>query len=222
MKILVVVPAYNEEKTIKDVVQSLKKFNFEIVVVDDGSTDRTGKLAQEAGAILLRHLINFGPGAAIKNGCDFARQEEADIVVTFDADGQHLAEDVPLLIQPILIGRAEIVNGTRFFRKQVIPLRRIILNQIANLATFVLFGIWLTDSQSGLKAFSRAAFKKIEIKSNSFAWASEIASEVRTKKIRFLEVPIRVRYSDYSLSKGQNFFVGLRTFLRLLFKKLLD
>lgn len=221
MNILVVVPAYNEEKTIKDVVLDLKKNGFNILVVDDSSSDRTASLAKEAGAQLLRHEINLGQGAAIKTGFEFAKLTQADIVVTFDADGQHLAEDIPLLIQPILEGQAEIVIGSRFLKKQNIPLSRYLMNQVANLVTFILFGFWSTDSQSGLKAFKSDVLRKVEIKACGFDWASEIISEIKRKKIKFKEVPIQVRYSQYSLSKGQNFFNGLKTFLRLLLRRLI-
>lgn len=221
MKILIIVPAYNEEKTIKDVILDLKRFGYEVLVVDDGSVDQTAKLAEEAGARVLRHFINLGQGAAIKTGFDFALKTDAKIVVTFDADGQHLVEDIPYLVQPILEGKIEVVNGSRFQQKQNVPFSRWLMNQVANLVTFILFGVYSTDSQSGFKVFSRKALEELEIKANGFDWASEVMAEIKRKKIKFLEAPIKVRYSRYSLSKGQNFFVGIKTFFGLLLKKLL-
>jgi len=222
MDTLVVIPAYNEEKTISEVVKNLKRFGYEVLVVDDGSTDQTAKIAEEAGAIVLRHLINLGSGAAIKTGLDFALERKTEIIVTFDADGQHYAEDIIKVVQPIKSNQAEVVVGSRFKKQQKIPLARRLMNWLANLITLFLFGLWVSDSQSGFKAFSRKALEEIEIKARKFDWSSEIVAELKSKKIKFLEVPIGVKYSDYSLSKGQNFFVGLKTFFRLLLKKLIS
>ncbi len=220
MKILVIVSAYNEEKTIKDIVLNLKRNGYDVLVVDDGSTDKTGELAQGAGAILLRHLINLGQGGAIQTGFDFALKFKPEIVVTFDADGQHFVSEIPKLIQPIIEDRADVIIGSRFLKNQQIPFPRLVMNWVANLVTFILFGLWLSDSQSGFKAFRVSVLKKIKIRGQRFDWSSEVVSEIKTKKIKFLEVPIRVKYTPYSLSKGQNFFVGIKTFVRLLFKKI--
>jgi glycosyltransferase involved in cell wall biosynthesis len=222
MDILVVVPAYNEEKTISRVVTGLRKHNYDVLVIDDGSEDKTAQLAKEAGARVLRHFFNLGQGAAIRTGFDFILNSglNPDVVVTFDADGQHLPEDILVLVRPILEGEAEVVNGSRFKKNQIIPLARFLMNQVANLATFILFGLWVSDSQSGMRAFKKDVLKKIEIRAAGFDWASELIAEIKKKKSKFKEVPIRVKYSQYSLSKGQNFFVGLKTFFRLLFKRL--
>lgn len=230
MKVVAIVPAYNEEKTIGQVITDLKNYVDEIIVVNDGSTDRTGQIAEKTGAIVYNHLLNRGLGAALKTGFQAALMSEAEIIVTFDADGQHQAEDIPRLIKPILNGEAEVVIGSRFIRnslKSVIgrktlrlaQMLRFFYNQIANFVTFLFFGFGVTDSQSGLRAFSRLALERIQINCDRMEVSSEIISQIKKQNLRFVEIPISAIYSEYSLSKGQNFLMGVKTLLRLLIHK---
>ena len=221
MKVVAVVPAYNEEKTVGGVVRSLLPFVQEAVVVDDGSVDGTTREARAGGACVVGHMLNRGLGAAIGTGVEAALRDGADIVVTFDADGQHDAKDVSRLIAPILEGEADVAIGTRTMDRQLMPGSRRVANWIGNALTFVLFGKWVQDSQSGLRAFSRQAAEDLEIKCDRMEVSSEIVKEIRRHGWRLAEVPIRPVYTDYSMSKGQGFLVGLKTAGKLLLRRVM-
>jgi glycosyltransferase involved in cell wall biosynthesis len=222
LKKTIVVPAYNEAKVIGNVLDELlKQFSAgNIIVVDDGSTDETAKLAEQRGVIVLKHFLNRGLGASLKTGFERALEDNADIIVTFDADGQHQVEDISRLIQPILDQKAEIVIGSRFLTAQSMPVLRNFYNRLGNFITFIFFGIWTTDSQSGLRAFSRSALQKMETVCDRMEISSEIIHQIKKQNLRLVEIPIEAIYTNYSLSKGQNFINGFKTFLRLLIHKL--
>jgi glycosyltransferase involved in cell wall biosynthesis len=215
MNVLALIPAWNEERTIADVVRSVLPY-ARVVVIDDGSTDRTSELARAAGAMVIRHRINRGLGAALGTGFAVARRLRADITFTFDGDGQHVASDIPKMLAPVVAGTADVVIGSRFSGIGHMPGKRRLANRIGNLVTFVLFGVHVTDSQSGFRAFSRAALEKIEIATDGMEVSSEIIAETHDKKLRLQEVPIAAVYTAYSLSKGQSFWMGLRTLAKLL------
>lgn len=212
MKVTAVVPAYNEEETIGRVLGSLHGYVSEVVVVDDGSADATGMIAREKGAIVCRHVINRGQGAALKTGIDCALERGADIIVTFDADGQHCPEEIAELTGPVEGGRAEAALGSRFMKSEV-PFARKFLLKAALVFTRVTSGLKVTDTHNGLRAFSREAAKKIRITQDGFAHASEILNEISRLKLRYEEVPTTLRYTEYSRKKGQ----GIGSFFRILF-----
>lgn len=225
MKLSIVIPAYNEASTIGQVVQQIWNFNLadvqkEIIVVDDGSDDQTAEIARSKGAMVIQHLINRGVGGALGTGFEMALRRNADLVMTFDADGQHAPSDIGKVIEPILMGRADVVIGSRRRDSCGMPWTRRIANHLANFITCILFGIWTTDSQSGLRAFSREAAQQIRITANNYAVCSEICAEIRRHHLRFTEVSIRSIYTPYSLSKGQGFRAGLKTLLRLFLYKM--
>ncbi len=220
MRLVVVVPAYNEEKTVGQVVRALKPAADLVLVVDDGSTDGTAAAARAAGAEIISHFLNRGLGAALGTGIAAAVLAGADIVVTFDADGQHRVADIPRLIEPIRSGRADAVLGCRTAERGRMPASRRLANWIGNALTFVLFGLWVRDSQSGLRAFSRRAAEELEIKTDRMEVSSEIVHEIKRHAWRLAEVPIVPVYTEYSLSKGQGFIVGLKTAGRLLLNRL--
>lgn len=220
MRIIAVIPAYNESKTIGGVIKSTLPFVNEVVVIDDGSSDATGEIARAAGAIVYRHFLNRGLGATLGTGLAAAVRQGADCIVTLDADGQHDASEIPKFVSLIERGLADAVLGSRLLSARGMPFHRVLANHIGNIITFIFFGIFVTDSQSGYRAFSRAAAKSIEIKSNRMEVSSEIVAEIRRKNLRLAEVPIRAIYTDYSLSKGQSFTVGLKTLYRLLLRKI--
>lgn len=220
MKVTAVVPAYNEEKIIGQVLTDLKNFVNKIIVVDDGSSDKTAEIAERSGAEVYRHFLNRGLGASLKTGFEAAlKDDETAAVVTFDADGQHQASDILSLIQPIVEQKTDVVIGSRFLRIQKMPLLRLIYNWLANFITFLFSGLWVTDSQSGLRAFSKPALKKIEIYCDRMEISSEIIHQIKKQNLRFQEIPIKAIYTHYSLSKGQNFLLGIQTFFRLLIHK---
>lgn len=220
MRITAIIPAYNEEKHIGRVIQGVKRHVDSIIVVDDGSQDKTYEEARQSGAKVYRHLINRGLGGALGTGIKAALMEETDVFITLDADGQHNPDEIPELLKPIIEDKADIVIGSRFLKIQPMPLFRRTGNYFFNLFTFFLFGAWSTDSQSGLRAFNKKTAEKLEIASSGMEISSEIIKEIKLYKLRLKEVPIKAIYTPYSLSKGQGFIVGLKTLIKLLFLKL--
>ncbi|MFH1712195.1 MAG: glycosyltransferase family 2 protein [Patescibacteria group bacterium] len=210
MKTVAVIPAYNEEKRIAASVKDAAKFVDAVVVVDDCSKDQTQEIAWQAGAYVLPHVINRGQGAALQTGTDFALQKlDADIVIHFDADGQMCGEDIPNMIKPIEEGKADIVLGSRFLgKKSNMPFSRRITIKFALLFTIIISGIRVTDTHNGFRALSREAASKIKIKMNRMAHASEILDLIQAKKLRYTECPVKIRYTEDTLDKGQSFASG--------------
>jgi glycosyltransferase involved in cell wall biosynthesis len=220
-RVVVVVPAYNEERTILGVIRGLKQRGFtKLIVVDDGSSDRTGELASYEGIIILRHILNRGLGGALGTGLKAALHFEPEIIVTFDADGQHDPDDIPRLLEPIEKGEAEVVIGSRMLEPVGMPYPRRLANWTANVITYLLFRGWTTDSQSGLRAFSRHAAAQIQIRTSGMEVSSEIIAEAAGKHLKLMEVPVKAIYTSYSLSKGQSFTVGLHTLLKLILARM--
>ncbi len=219
-KLIVIIPAYNEAKTIGNVIQGVKKYTDNIIVIDDGSKDNTYQTALQSGAKVYRHQINRGLGGALGTGIEAALLNDGDIIVTLDADGQHNPNEIPNLIKPIIKGKADIVIGSRFLKNQSMPFFRRLGNYFFNLMTFIFFGIYTTDSQSGMRAFNKKVAQNLKIYTNKMEVSSEIIKQVRANQFRLKETHIKAIYTPYSLAKGQGFFVGLKTLGKLLILKL--
>lgn len=225
MKAVIVIPAFNESTVIFDVLESLPKRlpgidDIQVVVIDDGSFDQTQDPAQKAHVKVIRHLLNRGAGAATKTGIEYAKSQNADIIISFDADGQHDAADLPKLIAPLILRQADLVIGSRFLQKQKIPPDRLLLNWLANLVTLIMFGVFSTDSQSGLRAFSKKATDIIDFKADRMDFSSEILLEAKRHNLRVAEVPTRAIYSSYSREKGQKNIHAISVFARFLIRLL--
>lgn len=222
MKVFIVMPAYNEEKIIARVIQGLKKEGFDnIIVIDDGSKDKTSDVAKQENIIVYRHPINRGLGGALGTGIKAAIIEDADIIVTFDSDGQHDPKDIKKVIAPIIKKHADVVIGSRLINPKGMPIIRRIGNFGLNVITYILFNIWTTDSQSGLRAFSNKAARKIEIKTNKMEVSSEIIREIGRNKLKFKEVSIKAIYTDYSKAHGQSNLNAIKIVMKLILKKLM-
>jgi glycosyltransferase involved in cell wall biosynthesis len=203
-RISVVVAAYNEARVIAGVVAGVVHAGYDVVVVDDGSSDRTRHLAAAAGAMVLRHPINLGQGAALQTGIEFALRQGADIVVTFDADGQHRIADAARLVAALHTHGADFALGSRFLGGAVNqPLSRRILLRLATLFTRLTTGLSLTDTHNGLRAMTRRGASAIGLKQNRMAHASEFLQQIADSGLKFVEVPVTIEYSAYSLEKGQ-------------------
>jgi glycosyltransferase involved in cell wall biosynthesis len=205
MRIVAVIPAYNEETRVGAAVRDALAHTQAVVVVDDASRDRSGQVAKEAGAIVLTHILNRGQGAALQTATDYALKYLApDIVVHFDADGQMQASDIETLITPILRGEADIVLGSRFLGKAAenMPGFRKLVLRAGVLFTFFLSGIRITDSQNGFRALSRKAAEDIRISLDRMAHASEILDLIKVKSLRYQEQPVTIRYSLDTLEKS--------------------
>lgn len=219
-KIFIAVPAYNEEKVIQDVIHEIRQAGYDnIIVVDDGSSDNTYRKALELiGKKAFRHKVNRGKGAATKTAIEASKLLGADIIVTMDGDGQHDPSDIKRLITPIISGETEVTLGTRLINPQGMPLRKIIANKIGNALTWYLFGLWVSDSQSGFRAYSKKAASLIETKADRYDYDSQIIREIYLQKLKYKEVPIKVRYTEYSMGKiqKQGFTNGLKTVYKMI------
>jgi len=218
----IVIPAFNEETKIGEVVGELRQGFPNLVVVDDGSSDATGARALRSGAVVLRHPLNRGQGAALQTGLRYALLRGARYLVTFDADGQHPAEALPRLLWPILSGEAEIALGSRFLHDAgaVPPSRRLLLGG-AVLFTRLFSGLRLTDAHNGFRAFSRRAAAVIDIQLDRMAHASELIDQIRASGLAFTEVPVAVAYTEYSKAKGQSASAAIRVVFDYLLGRVL-
>ncbi|MCL4397649.1 glycosyltransferase family 2 protein [Patescibacteria group bacterium] len=205
MKTLIVVPAHNEEKKIGEVIGDLQSYGYrDILVVDDGSTDQTSKVAAEKKATVLRHVVNRGLGAALGTGFEYARRKGHELLITFDGDGQHKAKDLEKLILPIKNEQADVVIGSRLINPRGMPLARTAVNYASNLATLLLYHIWTTDTTSGLRAFNRQAIEKIAIKTDRMEVSNEFFMEIRRNNLRLKEISIKPIYTEYSQNHSHN------------------
>lgn len=220
--ILVIVPVYNEARHILDTVAALRRHGFEdILVVNDGSTDTTKELLEQNNINALHHLINRGQGAAIQTGFEWAQRGNWEVVVSMDGDGQCDPEDIKVLAAPILEGRADIVVGNRFGGGSRIPLLRRLYNFAGSLITWLLSGIYLTDTQSGMRAYNRRALAGMEIQARGYEWCSDMIRQASSVGLRIVAVPIRVFYTKASLRKGQSFAGGLHTVGKLILRSIM-
>jgi polyprenyl-phospho-N-acetylgalactosaminyl synthase len=221
MKVIAVIPAYNEATRIARVVQDALRHVSRVVVVDDGSADGTGRAAEQAGALVVRHAENSGAGAATMTGIEAARMLGATVIVTLDADEQHDPRDIPALLDPVKNGTADIVFANRFGQRNRIPLIRRAFNGIGNLVTFAATGKWVSDSQCGFKVLGPKAVAQIDLRMRGFEFCTEIVRECAQHKWRVAEVPAKVMYSEYTLAKGQSFATGVKTALKILLRSFL-
>jgi polyprenyl-phospho-N-acetylgalactosaminyl synthase len=213
----IVIPAYNEAAVIGQVVCQVQTLGHRVLVVNDGSTDETGIQARRAGAIVINHPVNLGQGAALGTGIEYTLQQGAEHVATFDADGQHRVEDLQRLIGALKREHADIALGSRFLEKPLnITFWRKTVLKLAVLLTWITTGIRLTDAHNGMRVMTADAAKKIRITQNGMAHASEIIELIKRHELRFIEIPVTILYTDYSLKKGQPLANALNIVLELL------
>lgn len=221
MKVIAVVPAYNEGGRVATIVHDAQKYVDKVVVVDDGSIDNTAELAEKAGATVLKHVENAGAGAATMTGIEAARSLGAEAVITLDADEQHDPHDIPALLKPIEDGKADIVFANRFGQRNRIPFIRRFFNSIGNVITLLATGKLVRDSQCGYKAFGPLAVEQIDLKMSGFEFCTEIVRESVHHRWRIAQVPVKVIYSEYTLAKGQSFAHGVKTAFKILLRSFL-
>jgi glycosyltransferase involved in cell wall biosynthesis len=221
MRIFIAVAAFNEAEKIAGVVMGLKKAGYShIIVVDDHSRDKTGALAKKAGATVIRHKKNMGQGAALRTGINAAVKQKADVVVTFDGDGQHPANEIKRLVKPIIDGKADVALGSRFLGKAPgMPWYKWVTLKGSILVERLVLGVCLTDVHNGFRAFSRKAAEQIEITCNGMTHASEIVYEIKRNKLKYVEVPVTIAYDAYSKAKGQSIFNSFRILQEMLAMK---
>lgn len=197
MKTVAVIPCFNEEKFIGDIVSRVKKYVDAVIVVDDGSSDDTSLIAQDAGAQVVKHLKSKGAGAATRTGIEHAKELNADVVVTLDGDGQHKPEEIPILLEAISSRNADIVIGSRFNRKGYrIPKYRKIGIDIINWLLNVFSNLKIDDAQSGFRAYNKRFINLISIEENGFGFSVEVLIKARAKNLTIFPVPISCIYHE--------------------------
>lgn len=219
--VVIVIPVYNEAQVIGEVIGDVRAQGFEhIVVVDDGSADESYAIAAAHDVLALRLKVNRGKGAAVKTGIMAANLLDADVVVTMDGDGQHDPTDIPALIEPILHDRADVVLGSRLLHREAMPKIKQLGNSVGNFFTWLFYGLLVSDSQSGFRAYSRYAALIIDTKADKYEYDSKVIREIKNNRLRFTEVPVHTRYTDYAKGKKhkQGFINGLITLYRMIWK----
>ena len=213
----VVIAAYNESPVLDGVLEGVLATTSHLVVVDDGSTDTSADIARKAGAHLLRHPMNLGQGAALQTGITYALRQGAQVVVTFDADGQQDPQEIPDVVDALCTGGHAIVLGSRFLgtATNLSTARRLIL-RVARMFTYLTTGLALSDAHNGFRAMTREFALGLDLRQNRMAHASEIIEHVAETEADFREVPVTVRYTTYSVNKGQRNRDALRVMLELL------
>lgn len=210
MRVCIVIPAYNEAYSIAGVIKDAKSvfdnstYACTIVVVDDGSSDDTATIATKSGATVIRHILNSGAGSATATGLSYANQAGFTMAATMDADGQHLPADLLKGLQAMEKTDADLLIGSRLMDSSGMSRLKIIGNWGLSFITRVLFGIQVTDSQSGMRIFSQEALTNLRWKTNGYEFCSEMLWRAKQLGMKIDEYPIQAVYTDYSKSKGQN------------------
>jgi glycosyltransferase involved in cell wall biosynthesis len=223
-KIVVVIPAFNESAVIGNVIASIPKtiddMDVVCLVVDDGSADKTATVAKSKGAIVARHIVNLGVGAATRTGLRAAKDLNPDVVVTIDADGQHDPSEISALVKCLVEDKYDVVIGSRILQPDGMPVSRVGANLLLNLITFIVYGKVVSDSQSGFKAFNRRSLDIIELDSAGYEICSEIVGEIVRNQLNYKSLPIKAVYTQYSKAKGQHFLNGINLILNLFIRML--
>ncbi len=216
MNTAVIIPAYNESSTIGEVVQSVKEYVHNVIVVDDGSVDATARQAEEAGALVIRHSVNLGKGAALKSGCDYACQRGAQQLIVMDADRQHDPLEIPLFLEALQ--EHDLVLGTRQV-PQTMPLVLLLGNKTINWLLYSLYGLNISDSQCGYRAFTAAAYAALRWDSLNYSVETEMVIKAGKKKLRYRQIPIQTIYRDNY--KGTTVLDGLIIVAKMISWRLL-
>jgi glycosyltransferase involved in cell wall biosynthesis len=216
----VVIPLYNEEQVIGDVVTQVRTAFAQVVCVDDGSADRSAEVAATAGARVVRHPFNLGQGAALQTGFEFALADPSmKYVLTFDGDGQHQIADAVGMVARLRGGEADVVFGSRFLDERSKPgfAKRMVLRAAVgytNMTTHTR----LTDAHNGLRAIRRPVLEQIEITQNRMAHASELVAQIGASDASYVEHPVHIVYNDYTKAKGQSLWNSVNILADLILR----
>jgi glycosyltransferase involved in cell wall biosynthesis len=221
--IFAVVPCFNEGAVLRNTVGELLAAGVSAVVVDDGSREPAAEVCAGLPVHLLRHAVNLGQGAALQTGMEYALRCGAEIVIHFDADGQHDPGAIPAIVELLRSGEVDVVLGSRFLdpaHAGAVPWSKRVVLRGGIAVSWLFSGLWLTDTHNGLRGFTRAAAEQVRITENGFGHATEILEEIGRARLRYREIPALVRYTDYSRAKGQPVSNSVNIILDLLLRKL--
>ncbi len=227
-KVCIVVPAYNEARVIREVVlamsTALKKdhLSADIIVVNDGSSDATSSEARKAGAIVIDHILNSGAGGATATGLSYANQQGYLSVTTMDADGQHAPRDVIRGINESKKNGVDLLIGSRLIDSKGMSRVKVLGNKGLSVITYLLFGVNVTDSQSGLRVYSRKALEHLRWKTSGYEFCSEMIWRAKQLDLKVGEYPIEAIYTEYSKSKGQNNWNAVNIIKSLLKRRIAE
>ncbi len=227
-RVCIVIPAYNEANVIADVVTDVLKimrktnYSFEVVVVNDGSKDKTAENAKAAGATVIKHILNTGAGGATATGLSYAEQNNFDMAATMDADGQHAPKDVVRGFQIMQQKDADLLIGSRLIDSDGMSKVKVIGNKGLSFITYILFGINSTDSQSGLRIFSKKALDSLRWRTNGYEFCSEMLWRANSLGLKIDEYPIQAIYTEYSISKGQSNWNAFNIIKSLLKRRVME
>ena len=226
---IVIVPAYNEAAVIASVIKKAKKvfnksknINIDIVVINDGSKDDTSSEARKAGAHVIDHILNSGAGGATLTGLAYARLEKYDVAATMDADGQHAPEDVLAGIELSAKDGTDLIIGSRLINSEGMSRTKVLGNKGLSFITYLLFGVNVTDSQSGLRIYSKQAIESLTWKTTGYEFCSEMIWRAKQANMTVVEYPIQAIYTDYSKGKGQNNWNAINIVKRLFKQRLVE
>ena len=220
--IFVVIPAFNEGPMLNSVLAQLGETSYQVVVIDDGSSDNTGTIAQAHTPHFIRHLVNRGQGAALQTGIEYALLHGANIIATFDADGQHRIEDMDRMIRAVEAHECDAALGSRFLdsdHADSVPTGRKLLLRTATLVQLALTGARLSDAHNGLRVLSRKAATQVQLTNDRMAHASEVIDQLFKGDLVIREYPVKITYTDYSQSKGQSWTGGFRILFHYLISR---
>jgi glycosyltransferase involved in cell wall biosynthesis len=227
-KVCVIIPAYNESAAIggvlSDIFTTFKQSTFSptVVVINDNSKDNTAKISRQSGAIVIDHILNSGAGGATATGLSYAEQNGFDIAVTMDADGQHHATDVLKGVDKLASSDTDLLIGSRLIDSRGMSRVKVLGNKGLSIVTYVLFGISSTDSQSGLRIFSRHALENLRWQTSGYEFCSEMLWRAKQQHMKIDEYPIKAIYTDYSKNKGQNNWNGINIVKSLLRRRITE
>lgn len=226
-KVAIIIPAWNEGAVLGPVLSEVMRVTGlppkSFIVIDDGSTDDTFDVARRSGATVIHHLLaSGGAGGPTVTGLAYAKAHNFSYVVTMDADGQHAASDVAKLVEEIQKDNYDLIIGSRLLDSAGMPWYRLLGNQGLSFITHVLFGIGVTDSQSGLRALSKTALERLEIRSSGYEFCSEMLWRAKQQNLRVHEIAVQAIYTEYSIAKGQSNWNGIHIVKNLIKRKALE
>ncbi|EKD75939.1 MAG: glycosyl transferase [uncultured bacterium] len=215
MIVAAVIPAHNESKHIRKVIDKARQYVDYVIVVDDGSNDDTNVIAKSFGGnvVALRHTINLGKGATLKTGCEAASRLKVDAIVCMDADNQHKPESIPQFIKALQEKKVDIVYGMRQFNNKM-PFMMLVGNYTLSKVISWLFHVVIHDTQSGYRAFTREAFNKLSWESSGYEAETEMIVRASEQKLKYAEIDIETIYNDNY--KGTTALDGVRILLYIL------